>query len=95
MKTSILACALVALCLLVVAGSLGMMAAGQNEPARNDPVANNALRLTSQGRQVFRFDTFGDQVFWGDALKLHLTIEGAKLGGVGPGSAPSRRFRRG
>ena len=24
--------------------------------------------LLGQGKQVFRFDTFGDQAFWGDAL---------------------------
>jgi hypothetical protein len=47
-----------------------------------------ALKLTSQGRQVFRFDTFGDQAFWGDTLGLHKAVEGADLGGVGPGVSP-------
>jgi hypothetical protein len=47
-----------------------------------------ALKLTSQGRQVFRFDTFGDQAFWGDPLGLHKAVEGADLGGVGPGVSP-------
>jgi len=41
-----------------------------------------------QGEQAFRFDTFGDQSFWGDTLKLHQAIEGAGLGGVGPGVSP-------
>src|SRR6185503_5246309 len=41
-----------------------------------------------QGKQIFRFDTFGDEVFWGDTLKLHKAIAGAKLGGVGPGVSP-------
>ncbi len=27
--------------------------------------------------QIFRLDTFGDQAFWGDTLKLHQAIEGA------------------
>ena len=27
--------------------------------------------LLSQGRQIFRYDTFGDEDFWGGALKLH------------------------
>jgi hypothetical protein len=27
------------------------------------------------GRQIFRFDTFGDQAFWGYTLKLHQAIE--------------------
>jgi hypothetical protein len=29
------------------------------------------------GRQIFRFDTFGDQDFWGGTLQLHKAIEGA------------------
>lgn len=48
--------------------------------------ANNMLR---QGEQTFRFDTFGDEVFWGDALKLHQAIAGAANGGVGPGVSPA------
>src|SRR5262249_31794515 len=40
------------------------------------------------GRKTFRFDTFGDEAFWGGMLKLHQAIEGAKLGGVGPGLSP-------
>src|SRR5215208_2620556 len=45
-------------------------------------------RLFAQGRRIFRFDTFGDQAFWGGALELHKAIEGKKLGGVGPGLTP-------
>jgi len=49
-------------------------------------VGGNAL--LQQGKQVFRFDTFGDQSFWGDALQLHKAIEGSANGGVGPGVSP-------
>lgn len=42
-----------------------------------------------QGRQIFRFDTFGDEVFWGDTLMLHQAIEGAQFGGVGSGISPN------
>ena len=42
----------------------------------------------NQGQQVFRFDTFGDQDFWGGTLQLHKAIEGARFGGVGPGISP-------
>jgi len=58
---------------------------------RGDPDAANraaADRLFVQGRDVFRFDTFGDQDFWGGALQLHRAIEGEDLGGVGPGVSP-------
>ena len=60
---------------------------GSQSPAK-DAAAENALQLVSQGRQIFRFDTFGDEAFWGDTLKLHQAIEGAALGGVGPGVSP-------
>jgi len=52
-----------------------------------DPV-KNATAKVERGRHTFRFDTFGDQAFWGDTLKLHQAIEGAALGGVGPGVSP-------
>ena len=58
-----------------------------HNPNQN-PVAQNAVNKVEQGEQTFRFDTFGDQSFWGDALKLHQAIEGAGLGGVGPGVSP-------
>jgi len=45
--------------------------------------------LISQGKQIFRFDTFGDQDFWGGQLQLHQAIEGEQFGGVGPGVSPA------
>lgn len=51
-------------------------------------VTANANRLIRDGRKTFRFDTFGDQTFWGDMLKLHLAVEGSRFGGVGAGLSP-------
>ncbi len=51
--------------------------------------------LTSQGQQVFRFETFGDEDFWGGQLKLHQAIEGSKFGGVGPGVSPAMALQVG
>ena len=48
----------------------------------------NASSLFAEGKKIFRFDTFGDEVYWTDTLKLHLAIEGEKLGGVGGGVSP-------
>lgn len=48
----------------------------------------NAQKMVSEGQKTFRFDTFGDQEFWGGTLKLHEAVEGAKLGGIGPGLSP-------
>jgi Di-haem oxidoreductase, putative peroxidase len=50
---------------------------------------NNAELMMTEGQEIFRFDTFGDEAYWGDTLKLHRAIEGAKLGGVGPGVSPA------
>ncbi len=41
-----------------------------------------------EGRETFRYATFGDEVFWGDAIGLHEAIAGAANGGVGPGVSP-------
>jgi hypothetical protein len=38
---------------------------------------------------TFRFDTFGDEAWWGDTLHLHEAIEGVKFGGIGPGISPA------
>lgn len=50
--------------------------------------AGISVQKFEKGRHVFRYDTFGDQAFWGDTLKLHRAIEGSKFGGVGPGVSP-------
>ncbi len=65
----------------------GVRAASPKSAAKT--VAEDAARKFTEGRHVFRFDTFGDQVFWGDTLKLHQAVEGSKLGGVGPGVSPN------
>ena len=51
-------------------------------------INEHARRTVDQGRQIFRFDTFGSEAFFGDALQLHKAIAGAKNGGVGPGVSP-------
>lgn len=61
----------------------------RSQSTPTDATATNAVQLVGQGRQIFRFDTFGDQAFWGDMLKLHQAIEGTGLGGVGPGLSPA------
>jgi mono/diheme cytochrome c family protein len=51
-------------------------------------VDERAEAVIDQGRQIFRFDTFGDEAWWGDTLHLHQAIAGAANGGVGPGVSP-------
>jgi len=78
--------------LVVVAWSVWAQSektSSQAAPSANDHIiSNNAEEMLKQGKQIFRYDTFGDEVFWGDALRLHQAIAGEKQGGVGPGVSP-------
>lgn len=51
-------------------------------------IDSNSQRMMKEGQHIFRFDTFGDEGFWGDALQLHKAIAGAKNGGIGTGVSP-------
>jgi len=91
--------ALVMLGAVIANGSLSAFSTAQSsggpgacESAEVDQPGNvcakNRDALFEQGKQVFRFDTFGDEDFWGGQLHLEKAIEGAALGGVGPGVSP-------
>lgn len=54
-------------------------------PASADPVRQHSGHLHAEGQRIFRDDTFGSETFWGDQLRLHATIAGERLGGIGPG----------
>jgi hypothetical protein len=60
----------------------------QDNKRKTDPILDNARETIREGRKIFRFDTFGDEAFWGGTLKLHQAIAGSQLGGVGPGVSP-------
>ncbi|MBB4481580.1 hypothetical protein [Rhizobium etli] len=57
--------------------------------------ADQARRYLEEGRETFRFDTFGSEDFWGGKLKLHEAIAGEKLGGKGPGLSPKKALELG
>jgi hypothetical protein len=48
----------------------------------------HALKQFRDGRDVFRYATFGDEDFWGGTLGLDEAIAGQAHGGVGPGVSP-------
>lgn len=87
---------LVILLALTVVGTVVVLARNGSSTGTSDQVttanqtiAGNATTQVAQGRHVFRFETFGDQAFWGDTLHLHQAIEGSKFGGVGAGVSPN------
>ncbi|MBC8045818.1 MAG: hypothetical protein H7Y00_03425 [Fimbriimonadaceae bacterium] len=61
----------------------------------DDPVLAAAKKMLEEGKQTFRFETFGDEVYWTDALQLNKAIAGEKNGGVGPGLSPKAALAAG
>lgn len=49
---------------------------------------NKAIKIIKEGKQIFRHDTFGNETFWGEKLRLHEAIAGEANGGVGSGISP-------
>src|SRR5215813_3584788 len=79
--------------IVIISGlPFGIMSQNRNSRRHNqdfdDVIQSNARWLIQQGQEIFRFDTFGDESFWGDSLKLHQAISGTKFSGVGPGVSP-------
>src|SRR5690349_5883691 len=71
--------------LLLLAGCvvLAAMAENRDKNSKDDPrfaflgnVDDSSRQLLNSGKQIFRFDTFGDEAFWGDQLQLHQAING-------------------
>jgi hypothetical protein len=67
----------------------------RQQSSADDAIVQSAAQLFDAGRRTFRFDTFGDEAFWGDALKLHQAIAGARFGGVGLGVSPAMALAAG
>src|SRR5688500_16051706 len=56
--------------------------------AWNASINENANDMLVKGKAVFRFETFGNEVFWTDELQLHKAIADSKHGGNGAGLSP-------
>src|ERR1044071_5663123 len=70
---------------LMVAG--GLLSGDSDSPSSdlnpNDAmIRDNAAAAVRRGRDIFRFDTFGDEAFWGGALHLHQTVAGLSPAGA-------------
>ena len=62
---------------LIGATALYAIGAAPADGQYDAAISRNAQQMLADGKQTFRFDTFGDEAFWGDTLKLHQSI--AKL----------------
>lgn len=54
----------------------------------DEVISKHDHEMMETGKQIFRYDTFGSEAFWGDVLQLHKAIAGEKNGGVGGGVSP-------
>src|SRR3954463_1865112 len=81
--------ALMGACALAGGALFNVSAQSQTEKNAQPPNSTeHGADLVSEGRQVFRFDDFGDNAFWSGALQLDKAIAGRANGGVGPGVSP-------
>jgi hypothetical protein len=58
----------------LLAASLSACSSSNTSPPPADPVKSAAGTAIDEGRQTFRFETFGDEAFWGDTLKIHQAL---------------------
>lgn len=95
---SLAAILLVAALVVTIGGHLGAQqstAAVVRPGSFDEVIANTSSDLFRRGQQIFRFDTFGDERFWSDTLKLHQAVAGARNGGVGSGVGPAAALAAG
>jgi hypothetical protein len=92
MKTRTVLIAALGAGLCVAIGSVAIAAKKGATPAAQKgfdaDIVRHGQTMLDEGRTTFRYETFGSEAFWGDALQLHKAIAGEKNGGVGPGVSP-------
>src|SRR5687767_15281250 len=64
---------------LLLSFTAGAIACDTNEPAATglpDRLAEAAMSpsVIAEGREIFRFDTFGNETFWSDTAALHVKV---------------------
>lgn len=78
---------------LEIAATPDNPAAGDKDDAPRNfdrDVVEHSRKMLDEGREIFRYDTFGDEAFWGGQLQLHKVIVGQEHGGIGPGITPKQ-----
>ncbi|MGI6225572.1 MAG: hypothetical protein ACOYJ1_04875 [Peptococcales bacterium] len=81
--------------LIIIIASLVLGSETTFRRGEDQDFRENTEKLLAMGQQIFRYDTFGDEEFWGKTLGLHEAIKGSKLGGIGPGLTPKEALSLG
>lgn len=55
---------------------------------KKNPLGEHNRSQVSDGKEIFRFDTFGDEDFWSGLLHIDKAIAGTSNGGFGAGVSP-------
>ena len=71
------------------AADVTKVVSAEEEVSADQQSVNAHSNLTEQGKNIFRFDTFGDEEFWSGLLHIDQAIAGAANGGFGPGVSPA------
>src|SRR6187200_394288 len=74
--------------LIVTLMSLVVFGFTQCIKEHNDNPHQPPHSIVSEGKDIFRFDTFGDEDFWSGLLHIDKAIAGAANGGFGAGVSP-------
>jgi len=73
---------------IVIAGLIAIVVFAQCIKGGLGHGGGNSDPLVRDGKQIFRFDTFGDEDFWSGLLHIDKAIAGAANGGFGTGVSP-------
>ena len=55
--------------MLAAVAALLAVTAGATDPPRELSVESHVLKQVREGRETFRYATFGDEAFWGDGTR--------------------------
>lgn len=61
----------------------------------DDKIEDHSKGMLEKGRDIFRYDTFGSEAFWGGKVRLHQAVAGEKHGGTGKGLTPRDALKAG
>ncbi len=65
------------LCLLIGMAALVLTACGGGDGSQQSEASSDDADLVAKGKEIFRYDTFGDETQWTDTLRLHEVIRTA------------------
>lgn len=75
--------------MLMLVASVLLVQCGVSDSSGNKKEEVLDPQLIEEGKEIFRYDTFGDEAFWSGVLHIDKAILGEDNGGYGPGVSPN------